>query len=311
MIGRGAFSEVHVGEDKNTLRKVAIKLLIRDINEYQQQKLLLRELSTLSILHHPAIVEFIGFHLPKHDSDKAWIVSEYLENKTLQHYENISQTRNDTSYNDTIKTIIAYGIASGMAYIHAHRIVHRDLKPENIFLDKNYYPKIADFGLAKSFNDEIQMTSNLGTPVYMAPELFDNGEAISLKIDVYSYGILLISMFTNGELKFKLGQPKNLQQFCRFIADGKRFKYPDTVPEPYKYIIEMCIKANPDERPFFDEIVNMLKNESCVFSDDVDRNKIKQYIEELDKYNYTSQEDNPEKSLIETPIYNFDQEVLI
>ena len=64
-----------------------------------------------------------------------------------------------------------------MKYLHEHGIIHRDLKPENILIDKNYYPKICDFGLARCFplsltnSYKMTMTGQIGTPLYMAPEL--------------------------------------------------------------------------------------------------------------------------------------------
>jgi serine/threonine protein kinase len=71
------------------------------------------------------------------------------------------------------------GMAHGMAYLHRHKIVHRDLKTPNILLDERILPKIADFGLGRFVTDceAVQkMTGNIGTPIWMAPELLVGDE---------------------------------------------------------------------------------------------------------------------------------------
>ncbi len=73
------------------------------------------------------------------------------------------------------KVSLLKGIASGMSYLHANNIVHRDLKSENVLLDQSgTIPKIIDFGLSKQLenvNKSMNMTMNVGTPVYLAPEI--------------------------------------------------------------------------------------------------------------------------------------------
>lgn len=95
-------------------------------------------------------------------------------------------------------------ILEGLAYIHSQGMIHRDIKPSNLFL-ANDQLKIGDFGLATaksgamtasisvSVHRNKSLTSEIGTPVYAAPETLEGGK-YSLKVDVYSVGICFFEM---------------------------------------------------------------------------------------------------------------------
>lgn len=97
---------------------------------------------------------------------------------------------------------IALGTARGLAYLHEEClewVLHCDVKPQNILLDSNYQPKVADFGMSKLRNrgglDNSSFSRIRGTRGYMAPEWVFN-LPITSKVDVYSYGIVVLEMVT-------------------------------------------------------------------------------------------------------------------
>ncbi|KAF5764830.1 putative protein kinase RLK-Pelle-SD-2b family [Helianthus annuus] len=97
---------------------------------------------------------------------------------------------------------IAFGVAKGLAYLHEEClewVLHCDVKPQNILLDASYNPKVADFGLSKLFQQGVKENSLFsrirGTRGYMAPEWVFN-LPITSKVDVYSYGMVVLEMIT-------------------------------------------------------------------------------------------------------------------
>lgn len=145
------------------------------------------------------------------EKTKRLLVSEYSENGSLDRllfdYHNLFPVLKwSQRYN------IALGVAKGLAYLHhecLEWIVHCDIKPENILLDKDFEPKIADFGLVKLLKPEAaQMPSRVhGTRGYIAPEWALN-LPITGKADVYSYGVVLLELVKGS-------------QVSRWVVDGK------------------------------------------------------------------------------------------
>ncbi|WP_052951822.1 serine/threonine-protein kinase [Devosia soli] len=96
---------------------------------------------------------------------------------------------------DKASLAVLWQIACGLADIHARGIVHRDVKPGNILIDGEGVVKIIDFGLARSMGMDAKTHSVIGTPLFMAPELWQGG-AISFdeKIDVYAFGVTALAL---------------------------------------------------------------------------------------------------------------------
>lgn len=83
-------------------------------------------------------------------------------------------------------------VVDAVRYCHEMNVVHRDIKPENLLLSANTpvgLLKLADFGISKIMSDEM-LTTNCGTPVYMAPEIWA-GSAYDNKVDVWSVGVVM------------------------------------------------------------------------------------------------------------------------
>ncbi len=94
--------------------------------------------------------------------------------------------------------LTAQAIALGLAAVHATGVLHRDLKPANVMLRRDGGVALIDFGLAKDAALEADITDAgqiIGTPHYMSPEQ-GHGEAIDVRSDLYSLGVILFEMLT-------------------------------------------------------------------------------------------------------------------
>ncbi len=97
-------------------------------------------------------------------------------------------------------------VARGLQKAHEAGIIHRDLKPDNIMIDNDREPIVMDFGLAKKFNEDVQVTMTgviIGTPAYMSPEQAEgDSRMLGPSTDIYSLGVIFYQMLT-GRLPFR------------------------------------------------------------------------------------------------------------
>lgn len=176
------------------------------------------------------------------------IVMDYLP-KILS---NIINDENPLSHKEVINYCLQ--IAEALKFIHSKGVIHRDLKPQNIGFDHEGNIKLFDFETFKK--ESIEMTEVFGTPEFMAPEQFEpDGSNISKKIDVYAYGLIVLLLFGG---KIQTGLPP-------FVIMTRKMKgeNPTIPPNVPKYLAKMILKCwslDPNQRPSFDEIVEILKS---------------------------------------------------
>ncbi|KAA8518292.1 hypothetical protein F0562_015825 [Nyssa sinensis] len=131
---------------KQNIKIVAIKQLDRD--GLQGNREFLVEVLMLSLLHHPNLVNLIGYYA---DGDQRLLVYEYMPLGSLEdHFHDISPGKKQLDWNTRMK--IAAGAAKGLEYLHdktSPSVIYRDLKCSNILLNEGYHPKLSDFVLAK------------------------------------------------------------------------------------------------------------------------------------------------------------------
>lgn len=138
-------------------------------------------------------------------------------------------------------------ILKGLEYLHTHEpcIIHRDLNSSNLFVNGNIgQVKIGDLGLAAIVGRSHIAHSILGTPEFMAPELYE--EDYNELVDIYSFGMCLIEMVT---MEIPYSECNNVARIYRKVTSGLRPAALDKVKDlEVKAFIEKCL-APPEERP--------------------------------------------------------------
>lgn len=244
-IGKGGYAEVWLVSYKGTEKQMALKQLFSDITPKQVHHFA-REISCMAKADHPYFVKFLGFSPYRPMS----LLTEYMPNGSL--YRFIRQDPKGKILNGTRRTIIAMGIASAMTTLHSLSIIHRDLKSMNILLDSEFYPRIADFGIARFNGKDEKLTMRLGTPHWMAPEAL-YGEGYGFPVDVYSFAMVLYELLT---FKLPWAGMDALAVTRAVVIEKKRPILPQC-PAPLKNLINRCWDQDPNARPTFSEIYRL------------------------------------------------------
>jgi hypothetical protein len=245
-LGAGGTARVVRATDERLGREVAVKLLdsrIAASADPSGRDRFLQECRTLAGFSHPGAV--LVFDAGEDDGD-LFLVMELVEGTTLAHR---LAHAGPMSIAESVR--VSREILSVLAAAHSAGIVHRDVKPANILLGEAGVVKLADFGIAKRFDDiEESVTATgfiVGTPRYLAPEQA-MGETITPATDVYAVGVLLYEMLA--------GHPPFVGDSAVAIAVAQQASTaPDIrdvrpeVPQPLAAAIAAALALDPAERP--------------------------------------------------------------
>ena len=208
VIGRGAYGKVVWG--KYSSGPVAIKILNRDSTSSEgMQRELLKEAQVMQRISHPFVVRLYGI---VNGGAESCLVTELalgslqdllysdrsdLQNRSMDPPEWLRQPSSamGSKYLLSFNLALLADCASALDFLHSIGILHCDIKPANVLIFQGFLCKLCDFGLSKVKDEADRLSTTVtggakGTPVYMAPELFE-GERTSRASDVYSFSIVV------------------------------------------------------------------------------------------------------------------------
>src|SRR5512143_3132458 len=211
-VGHGAMATVYLARDLRYNRRVAVKVLSRELAAALGAERFLREIDILAHLNHPHI-------LPLLDSGDAggflFYVMPFVEGESLRH-----RLERETQLPIADALAITREVALALDYAHRQGFIHRDVKPANILLSDGL-ALVADFGIARAINQAADSDSltgsgrSPGTPPYMSPEQASGGDVDS-RCDIYALGCVLYELLA-GQPPFP--GPTAQAVLARHLAD--------------------------------------------------------------------------------------------
>jgi serine/threonine-protein kinase len=260
VIASGAFGSVYLGAHLHMHKKVAIKILHPEVENFPELvERFEREAVAGAHISHPNVA--VASDLGKFDGDSYFLVQEYVPGKTLRELMKSGPMPAERA------AFIARQIAEGLAAAHRHKIVHRDLKPSNIMIvdDANDFVKLIDFGFARVPIEELphipkgdqgphwemsQAGVVFGSVSYMAPDAFLGMRNVDERSDLYALGVIFYEMLA-GQHPFDVNLPAaelfKLQR--QQTPPPLREKNPDCdASADLEWVIMRLLAKKPEER---------------------------------------------------------------
>jgi len=241
-IGSGGMATVYMARQLSVDRHVAIKVIRSDMMEEEEfASRFQREARTIASLSHPHILKLFDFG---HEGNLAYLVMELMDGGSLS---KLVRSQGALQLDQVARLVEQFGGA--LDYAHQRGIIHRDLKPDNVLLDKQQNAFLTDFGIAKLLNETTNITRSgtvMGTPTYMAPELWSGMQA-DVRTDLYALAVMMFEMLT-GKSPFAGDTPFRIMHMHIYEPPPLTRSIIPTMPEAVDALLGKALAKDRDQR---------------------------------------------------------------
>eukprot|EP00762_Andalucia_godoyi_P001143 ANDGO_01927.mRNA.1 Putative serine/threonine-protein kinase A len=245
-LGKGSYGSVHRVLRHSDGQEYAMKeVKIKSMSQREREEAV-NEIRLLASVNHPAVVRY---HEAFVEDDKLFIVTEFAREGDLATRISKQKSKNKYFEEDQIWSLLIQMLL-GLQAVHNMNILHRDLKSPNIFLDSDDIIKIGDLGVAKLVKSTGITRTQVGTPYYVAPEIWRN-MPYDTKCDIWSLGVLLYELMT-------LRRPFEGNSIKDLAANVLRNQYkpvPTFYSKELSELVKKMLVLDPAARPTVNSIL--------------------------------------------------------
>jgi serine/threonine protein kinase len=267
-LGRGQFGEAWVVERTSDQQVFVAKEMKLDKMSARDKEYVYSEIKCLAVCNHPCVIQFVE---DKETEDMVVIIMEYADGGDLERHLKARVAEN--KYFQEHEVIFMFlQLCMALHHIHLNRMLHRDLKSANVFIRSSGVVALGDFGFSHQYDETVsEAVGNtfLGTPFYLAPELWRN-ERYSKKADVWALGIILYELLA-------LKRPYTANSMKELMQKVLTKEIPP-IPSHYSPAMAELIKAiliiDPKQRPSIADIfqIEYVKQNLKALGDVISRN---------------------------------------
>ncbi|PKU74033.1 putative serine/threonine-protein kinase [Dendrobium catenatum] len=283
VIGEGGYGIVYHGVLTDTTH-IAVKNLLN--NRGQAEREFKVEVEAIGRVRHKNLVRLLGYCA---EGAHRMLVYEYVDNGNLEQWLH-GDVGPISPLTWEVRMDIILGTAKGLMYLHEGlepKVVHRDVKSSNILLDKQWNPKVSDFGLAKLLGSErsyvtTRVMGTFGSVLmlsYVAPEYASTG-MLNERSDVYSFGILIMEIISGRnpvDYSRPPGEVVNLVDWLKImvsnrnsegVLDPKMPEKPSSRALKRALLVALrCVDPDAQKRPKMSHVIHMLQVDDFPYRD--------------------------------------------
>ncbi|KAL0238803.1 hypothetical protein PCE1_004494 [Barthelona sp. PCE] len=241
VLGKGGFGSVYKAVERTTGRIVAIKEM--NLQSSIPMNKLRMEVKTLKELNMPQTTQFYESFIYE---KRLYIVMEHVNGANIGEIL-YNDGRTPVKLPENLCAHILQQMLVAIEEMHNRGIVHRDIKPQNVLISDDGMVKLADFGIvAQLSQDHTHANTQIGTPQYMAPEVF-TGTGTRTSADIWSIGIVAYEMAC-GVCPFQLKGKNHIAVSREIVRNDAPTLNPSLYSPAFVDFVLCCLQKNPDHR---------------------------------------------------------------
>jgi serine/threonine protein kinase/formylglycine-generating enzyme required for sulfatase activity len=253
LIGEGGMGRVYEARQEKPERTVAVKVIRQGITSEKTLRRFEREAEFLARLQHPGIAQIfiVGTYSSDFGDVPFYVMEHIADAKPITNYA----YEKNLTLPDRLR--LFQQVCEAVSHGHDRGIIHRDLKPGNILIDGNGKPRVIDFGVARSTDSDLTLTSLrtasghlVGTVQYMSPEQCGpTPDDLDGRADVYSLGVVLYELIA-GVLPYEFGR-KGIHEIARIVcevAPAALRRKDSNIPADVEAIVTKCLEKDRLDR---------------------------------------------------------------